>query len=399
MGTLLSDVAQYRPTVAIIDAAAIAENVRVLRQRVAPAAVCAVVKADGYGHGAVAGAQAALHAGATWLAVALVEEAIELRLHGVRAPILVLSEFPRGAGTAIIANALTATVYSHERIAEMSEAAAVTGVAAAVHLKVDTGMRRVGAQPGDALTLASAISSDPHLSLGGTFTHFAVSDEPSNPFTSLQHQRFIGILTELRRAGIDPGIVHAANSGGGIVHSASHLDMVRFGVSIYGNSPDAALDCASFGVSLTPVLTLRSEVSHVKVVRAGEAVSYGLIWTAPTDRVIATVPIGYADGVPRRLGPLGMPVLLGGRRCPIVGRVTMDQILIDAGPAGAIDPAGFKKPQVSRGDEVVLLGSQGTERITPDEWALALDTISYEITCGISKRVPRLVVGLPTKGD
>ncbi len=377
-----------RPTVAIINADAITANVRALHAHVAPAMCCAVVKADGYGHGAVTAAKAALRGGAQWLAVALVEEGIELRAAGVGAPILVLSEFPAGAASFVLEQNLTATVYSVERINELATAAAKAGRVSHVHLKIDTGMRRVGAAVSDAVALATLIAAAPSLQLGGTFTHFAVSDEPANSFTALQTERFVAVLSELRGAGIDPGIVHASNSGGGIIHTHSEpspsCDMVRFGVAIYGNSPDDTLDTSTYGADLEPVLTLRSEVSHVKVVSAGEGVSYGLVWSAPTDRVIATVPIGYADGVPRSLGMSEADVLLGGRRCRIVGRVTMDQILVDAGPVGS---------EVSRGDEVILLGAQGSERITPAEWAIKTGTIAYEITCGISRRVPRIVLG------
>jgi alanine racemase len=377
-----------RPTVAIINAEAITANVRALHAHVAPAMCCAVVKADGYGHGAVTAARAALRGGAQWLAVALVEEALDLRQAGINEPILILSEFPAGAAPFIVEHNLAPTVYSPERISEIAAAAARVGRTSHVHLKIDTGMRRVGAQPSEALALARSIIAAPSLELGGTFTHFAVSDEPTNAFTATQLARFNAVVNELRDAGIDPGIVHASNSGGGIIHAnttpSPSCDMVRFGVVIYGNSPDDALATSTYGVDLAPVLTLRSEVSHVKVVPAGEGVSYGLIWSAPTDRVIATVPIGYADGVPRQLGFHEADVLLGGRRCRIVGRVTMDQILVDAGPVGT---------EVNRGDDVILLGAQGSERVTPGEWALKTGTIAYEITCGISKRVPRIVIG------
>ncbi len=377
-----------RPTVALIDANAITQNVERLRAHVAPSLCCAVVKADGYGHGAISAARAALRGGATWLAVALVEEGIELRQAGITAPILLLSEFPAGSAPLVITHRLTATVYSAERIDEIASAASAVGQQCPVHLKVDTGMRRVGCEPDAALALAQSIVGAPSLELGGTFTHFAVSDEANNGFTAQQTSRFLDVIAQFRVAGINPGIVHASNSGGGIVHNSAplspSLDMVRFGVAIYGNSPDVSVDPHTYGIDLLPVLTLRSEVSHVKTVTAGEAVSYGLTWTAPSDRVVATVPIGYADGVPRALGSAHAEVLIGGRRCPIVGRVTMDQILVDVGPAGT---------SVARGDEVVLLGRQGGESVTPWEWATKCSTVAYEITCGISNRVPRVVLG------
>ena len=382
------DLPLLRPTVAIIDATAITDNVERLRAHVAPSMCCAVVKADGYGHGAVTSARAAIRGGATWLAVALVEEGIELRQAGISAPILVLSEFPSGAAPLVVQHRLTPTVYSTERIDEVASAAAAVGQRCRVHLKVDTGMRRVGCTPAEAVALARAIAASPSLQLGGTFTHFAVSDEAENGFTAQQTARFLDVVANLRAAGVDPGVVHASNSGGGIVHNSAtpspSLDMVRFGIAIYGHTPDSSVITSTYGVDLQEALTLRSEVSHVKVVSKGEAVSYGHTWRAPSDRVIATVPIGYADGVPRRLGGAEADVLIGGRRCRIVGRVTMDQILIDAGPI---------ETSIARGDDVILIGRQGDESITAWEWATKCSTLAYEITCGISKRVPRIVLG------
>lgn len=373
-----------RPTVAVISELAIEANVRTLGAHVAPAAVCAVVKANGYGHGAVASARAGLRGGAAMLAVAMVEEGIELRAAGLAAPILLLSEFPAGAEAEVVAHRLTAAVYSADRIDSLAAEAASAKSIADVHLKVDTGMHRVGCSPTDAVRLAKHIVSADSLRLAGTFTHLAVADDPANPYTTLQVSRFHEVLAELREAGIDPGIVHAANSAGGIAHPSAHFDMVRFGVSLYGNSPDSALDLRTYGLILQPAMTLRSMISFVKVVAAGERVSYGLRWTADRDRVVATVPIGYADGVPRRLSSVGGEVLVGGQRRPIVGRITMDQILVDCGVDGGIDGG------VRVGDEVILLGRQGPEQITAWEWADRLDTIAYEITCGISSRIPRV---------
>ncbi len=373
----------FRPTVAVISADAIEHNVRTLAAHVAPSSVCAVVKANGYGHGAVTSALAALRGGAVMLGVALVEEGAELRAAGIDAPILLLSEFPVGAAGDVVALGLVATVYSEERISALAAAARAAGVVADVHLKVDTGMHRVGASPSEAVRLASLVVDSPTLRLAGTFTHLAVADETDNPYTAQQTLRFSEVVASLRAAGIDPGLLHASNSAGGIAHPASRFDMVRFGVAIYGSAPESSLDMRAYDIDLRPVMLLRSEVSHVKILIAGERASYGLQWTALTDRIVATVPIGYADGVPRRLSSVGGEVLIGGRRCPIAGRVTMDQIVVDCGPVGVVE--------VSRGDEVVLLGAQGGERITPWEWATRLDTIAYEITCGISSRVPRVV--------
>ncbi len=357
-----------------------------------------MVKADGYGHGSVETAQAALEGGASLLAVALVEEAQVLRAAGIDTPILLLSEPPTGAEDAVLALGIVPTVYSTAKVRELADAASRLGFGAAdsgsdsrlidVHIKIDTGMHRVGVQPADLVALARTIADSGCLRLAGTFTHFAVADAPDNPFTDRQLDLFETCLSDLRAHGIDPGIVHAGNSAGAIAHPRARFDMVRLGVAMYGNTPDAGFDCAAYGVNLTPVLRLRSEVSHVKVLSAGERVSYGLTYTLPEDRVIATVPVGYADGVPRRLSAVGGQVIIGGQRYPIVGRITMDQLLVDC---GSPDLAESSHPlsKVSVGDEAVLLGQQGDQAVQPWEWAIRLETIAYEITCGISKRVPR----------
>ena len=385
-----SAIPHWRPTVATIDLDAIAHNVTALRRHVAPADMCVVVKADGYGHGALPVGRAALAAGANWLAVALVEEGAALRAGGIAAPILVLSEAPLAALSTVIALGLTPTVYSSEQVAALEGAAALARAGAdgsarlPVHLKVDTGMHRVGCRPEEALALAQQIAASRHLTLGGVSTHFAIADAPDDPYTEGQLAAFDVVLGELERHRIDPGIIHAANSAGGIAHRRAHLKMVRFGIAAYGLDPDSALDPARYGVRLRPAMSLISEVTHAKDLDAGERVSYGLKYKLEARSRIATVPIGYADGVPRRLSSVGGEVLIRGRRHPIAGRVTMDQILVDTGST-----------RVERGDEVVLIGRQGEEAILAWDWAVALDTIAYEITCGISARVPRHYVGGP----
>jgi alanine racemase len=393
---------QFRPTRALVDVDAISHNVAEFVRIAAPSMVCAVVKADGYGHGAVQSAQAALRGGATWLAVAMVEEAIELREAGITAPILLLSEFPLGAATAIIQFDLTATVYSSARMQALNHAAVAANRIINVHLKIDTGMNRVGAQPNEVVALMTELATCSGLRHTGTFTHFAIADAPGDPYTEEQVLRFNQALSALKEAGFAPGIVHAANSAGSLAHDMARLDMVRLGVSMYGNDPDSALPAYAYDVQLKPVLSLISAVSHVKVVPAGSRISYGLRHEFRVDSVVATVPIGYADGVPRSLSANGGEVLIGGRRMPIVGRVTMDQIMVDCGPVTSVTAtnADDTKAQAEgartmplAGDEVVLLGTQGNESITPWDWALMLDTIAYEITCGITKRVPRIYVG------
>ncbi len=382
----VSPTEQYRSTQAVVDLSAIEANVRALKKAVGSALYCAVVKANGYGHGAVQCAQAAIRGGATHLAVALVEEGIELRASGIDVPIIVLSEAPRGSETAIATHNLTATVYSERAIDGQSAMAAMVGVVTPVHLKIDTGMNRVGCAPSDAVALAKRIAAAPNVLHVGTFTHMAVADAVDRPETNQQLARFNACLENMRAAGVDPGIVHAANSAAAIAHPRARYDMVRCGVAIYGQDPDGGLPAGDHGVPLRPVLAIVSAVSHVKILAAGERVSYGLTAGVEVDSVVATIPIGYADGLFRNWSAVGGQVLIGGARRPIIGRVTMDQIVVDCGPEA--DPLSA----VAVGDEVVLLGSQGEETISIWEMATKLDTISYEISCALSNRVPRVYI-------
>ena len=360
-----------------IDLEAIGHNVRTLRREVAPARFCAVVKADGYGHGAVRVAQAALAAGADWLAVAQIPEAAALRGAGIDAPLLVLSE-PR-ADEIDVAVGLEArlTVYTSDMAIALADTARRRNAPPVnVHLKVDTGMRRVGVDPGDVLALAKTITESPRLQLEGVLTHMPVADEPGNPFNDQQVERFEAVLDDLRRAGIEPPLRHAANSAGALCLPAARYDLVRCGIATYGLPPAPSLDGL---VDLRPALSLTTEVAFVKQVPAGQGISYGLRERTSCDTVIATIPIGYADGVFRALPLAGAEVLIHGRRCPMVGVVTMDQLMVDCGPGADVRP----------GDDVVLLGAQGDERVTPDEWAAKLGTISYEVVCALGPRVER----------
>jgi len=364
-----------RAACAEVDLGAMAHNVGVLRDLVAPAQLCAVVKADGYGHGAVASGQAALAAGASWLGVALVEEGAVLRKAGIDAPVLLLSQ-PRLADIdRAVRFDLRVTVYTPAGIEAAADAARAHGVVSPLHLKVNTGMNRVGAEPADVLALAKQISARPELELEALWTHCAAADEPGNPFTDRQLDRFDDVVAELERAGLAPPLRHAANTAAALDHPRSRYDLVRAGIGIYGISPAPALDGR---VELRPALTLRAEVAMVKRVAAGERISYGLRHRFERAAVVATVPIGYADGVPRRLSSVGGEVLVGGQRRPIVGTVTMDQLMVDCGDE-----------EVAVGDEVVLIGRQGAEAVTAADWAAPLDTIAYEIVCGIGPRVPR----------
>lgn len=360
-----------------VSSAAIEHNVRTIAAAVAPTRLWAVVKANGYGHGAVLAARAALAGGAEGLCVALVQEGVELRAAGLDAPIMVFSEQPAAQLAAAIAADLQLTVYSQSAIAAAHEAAAAAGVQGhPVHLKIDTGMRRVGSAPHDAVTLADAIVAAPSLRLRGVFTHLAVADEPDDDYTDRQLDRFDEVLRALRVAGHQPDVVHAANSAGALAHPRARYDLVRAGIAIYGISPGRGVDALCSG--LRPALSLKARVSHVKRVHAGDRISYGLRHTFTRDTNVATLPLGYADGVPRRLHAVGGSVLVGGRPRPIVGVVTMDQLMVDCGD-----------DDVRVGDEAVLIGSQGDHTITATDWAERLDTIGYEIVCGISARVER----------
>jgi alanine racemase len=379
-----------RPSFAEVNVCAITNNVRTLREHAGTKEFCAVVKADGYGHGSVQAAKAAVDGGATMLAVALVEEAVTLRAAGVTAPIMILSEPPRGSESTIAEHGLIATVYSEAVIDRLSAAGGMAGITIKVHIKIDTGMHRVGCAPADALKLTKRIVAAPNLMHVGTFTHLAVADAPELSYTADQLDTFDAVLADLRAAGIDPGIVHAANSAGTIAHPRARYDMVRCGISIYGQKPDLELNIGIYGVALEPAVKVVSHVSHVKVLPKGARASYGLTYLYNDDSVVATIPIGYADGISRRWSAVGGEVLINGRRRRIGGRVTMDQIVIDCGPVSDPDSA------VQIGDEVVLIGKQGEQEIPAWEIAERLDTIAYEITCALTARLPRVYVTDPS---
>lgn len=369
---------------AIIDGSAIESNVRAIRRLVAPAEVVVVVKADGYGHGALTAASHAVAAGARGVAVALVDEAVDLREAGFSGEILVLTEPPETAMAIAVALGVEVTLYSARGVESVSRAANATRRRTKVHLKVDTGMHRVGADPADVLALATAIEQADYLELEGLFTHLAVADEPDNPFTALQLDRFEEVSGVLAAAGINPRRLHAANSAAAIAHPRARLDFVRVGIAAYGQLPAAALapilaHGLASGDALRPVLSLRSSVHLLRRLPAGERTSYGQRYELETSSVVATVLIGYADGLPRLLGERGGEVLIGGRRRRIAGTVTMDQIVVDLGD----------DDEVAVGDEVVLLGKQGDEEITAAEWADVTGTIAYEVLARLGPRVPR----------
>ena len=360
-----------RPTSCEIDLDAIEQNVRTLSALVSPTPLCAVVKANGYGHGAVRVAERALLAGVSWLAVALVEEGVELREAGIDSPILVLSEPHPSAMEAVVSNRLTPSLYSLGGIAAIADAAMHAAEPVEVHVCLDTGMRRVGAAPGLLPELIERIERHGQLTLTSVWTHCPVADEPDNPFTDDQLEQFSQAI-DAHAHNVD---THVGNSAVAITRPERKALMVRCGIAMYGIDPDVALGDR---VPLVPAMSVRSEVSFVKTVGPGEGIGYGHRFVTSQTTTIATVPIGYADGIRRDLGLRGGEVLIGGQRYPIRGVVTMDQLMVDVGDAG-----------VSVGDEVILIGGQGEETITAAEVAARLDTIPYEVVCAVSSRMPR----------
>ena len=380
-----------RPAWAEIDLAAVAHNATVLSRLAAPAELCAVVKAHGYGHGGPAVARAALAGGAGRLAVALVDEGVELREHGITAPVLLLSECDPAAAPTALSYGLTPTLYSAEGIAAFSAAATAAGRRVAVHVKVDTGMHRVGAAPADLLAIATAVLAEPSLQLEGIWTHLPVADggAEDRAYTEGQLALFDHVVAELGAAGVAAPLLHAANTAGAIAFPLARHDMVRCGLGLYGYLPgpsvQEAFDAQAGGVRLRPAMALKARVVAVRLLEAGERPSYGRLRPLPARSLVATVPIGYADGVPRSLFGGGFEVLINGARRPLAGAVTMDQLVVDCGNDESVRP----------GDEVVLLGRQGNEEITADDWAAMAGTISYEVVCGVGPRMPRIVVNRP----
>ncbi|MGH2530453.1 MAG: alanine racemase [Actinomycetota bacterium] len=362
---------RYRPTVVEVELDAIRHNVRLLKP--SGAELMAIVKGDGYGHGEARVARAALDAGASWLGVALVEEGLGLREAGIDAPVLVLSELPPGSEKEALAANLSPSLYSDEGLAHLVEAAGAAGGPVGVHVKVDTGMHRVGVWPPAAAAGFARAVVAAGLDLEGLWTHFACSEE-DEALTRRQLGELVAVNRELRAGGMQTRYLHAANSAATILYPETHLDMVRPGAAIYGIDPGGGLAARA---GLRPALTWRSAVTMVKRLPAGEAVSYGHRYRLERDANVATVPVGYEDGYARVLSSRA-DVLIRGRRHRVAGTVTMDQILVDCGDH-----------DVTPGDEVVLIGQQGGERITAEELAGMIGTIGYEVVTTISERVPR----------
>jgi alanine racemase len=354
-----------------VDLAAIERNCARLASAAAPAALCAVVKADGYGHGAVPAARAAQAGGARWLAVATAGEAVALRAAGIEGPLLVMGALSPPELTAALRASADVTAWEEGFVQAI--AAHPDGDGAGVHVKLDTGMGRLGTRDPDAAArVADAVAAAPRLRLAGAMTHFATADDDPG-FAREQLARFMPWAEALRARHGDL-LLHAANSAAALGIPEARLDMVRCGIAVYGMDPFGE-DPAHHG--LAPALELRSYVAAVKPLAPGESVGYGRRFVAAAPTWIGTIPLGYGDGVRRALTN-DCDVLVGGRRVPLVGTVSMDNITVDLGPTPA-----------ERGAEAVLIGAQDGERVLAEEWARRLGTINYEITCGISARVPR----------
>jgi alanine racemase len=378
-------------TWAEIDLNAYAQNISELKKLAGnKTRLMAVVKADGYGHGAVEIARKALTSGAEYLGVARINEAVQLRQAGIDAPILIFGYTPPDMAEALIRYDLSQTVYSNATAAALSEIAHRQGKKITVHIKVDSGMGRLGLivpdsavgnwSAGSSRTVVQetlAISRLPGLTVEGLFTHFATADEADKAYANQQLEKFLDFADRLRGEGLEPPIRHAANSGALIDMPDSYLDMVRPGIATYGLYPSSEVNHAT--VALKPVMTLKSRIIHLKQVPAGFNVSYGITFQTDQPTTIATVPVGYADGFNRLLSSRGH-MLVHGRKVPIIGRVCMDLTMIDVGGV----------PDVHIEDEVVVFGRHGKEVLTADDIAAKLNTINYEIVSSITARVQRV---------
>jgi alanine racemase len=365
-----------RPTVIEVDLRAIARNVAVVKSRLGPGTrLMAVVKADGYGHGALPVARAALAAGADALGVALAEEGAALRAAGIprATPMVVLGATAPDQVATVVDYGLEATVFDAETAEALSRRAQDRRVTVPVHVKVDTGMGRLGvAADGPVVELVRRLLRLPGIRVEGLMSHLADADHADPTYTARQYRKFLGVVEALRQADIRIPVLHLANSAGALRFPGLTLDMVRIGIALYGLEPYPGAP------RLYPALSLKTRVVMVKRVPAGFAVGYGHTFVTPEPMVLATIPIGYADGYPRGLSNRGV-ALLHGRRVSVVGRVSMDQTVLGLPPD--LDAAV--------GDEVVLLGEQGDDRITAAEWARWLDTIHYEVVTRFGPRIPR----------
>lgn len=367
----------FRPTKAIIDLQAIKQNVVNLKKHLKPdVQIIAVVKANAYGHGDVAVADAALKAGATILAVATPDEALHIRAHFDEPDILVLGSSPVSFAPYAAEQRITLTAFSSEWVEQAEEYVSNEESAIRLHIKVDSGMGRLGIRSEEELLhLYHVIHASKNFQLDGIFTHFATADDEDIEYFENQVEIFERLISFLPEK---PRLVHASNTASSLVKDARlQYDAVRFGISMYGLSPSPYVN-GILPFALSPAFSLESELVHVKRLKAGESVGYGATYVAPTDMWVGTIPIGYADGVIRKLG--GQEVLIDGKRMPLIGRICMDQCMVALPKTYAI------------GEKVTLLGRQGQEEISIDEWASKLQTINYEVPCIITARVPRICI-------
>jgi alanine racemase len=380
-----------RATRALVHLDYLRENIALLRQKTGKK-ICLPIKAGAYGHGALPIAKTALAAGVDYLAIATVEEARELREGGIASPIMIFSLCLPEEMDALVALDLEPMVCDLDYIESLEKAVlrarGGAGKKLGVHLKIDTGMGRIGCDPADAAALAARITGSKHLALAGTATHFAASDSlaPDDiAYTHKQTEVFAAALERIKKAGIDPGIIHAANSGAVTFHNGSWFEMVRPGILLYGYAPLNSTGLPALAVK--PLMELRSALTFIKHIKKGESISYGRTWTAAEDTFIGTLPLGYADGLSRKLSNNWNVAVLsgsaenqsGGTRRPLAGRICMDQCMVDLG----------KDNNARRWDPVAVFGG-----FAPDAGIMAasLGTIPYEITCNIDKRVPRVYI-------
>ncbi|MFT8888294.1 MAG: alanine racemase [Ethanoligenens sp.] len=370
-------------TWAEVDLDKIEKNYRAIRAYVNPRSkIMTVVKADGYGHGASFAAKTFDEAGADWFAVSNIEEAEQLRLSGIQKPILILGYTPPEFAAELIAKQITQTLFSLDYAQQLSAAAVQAGGTVDVHLKLDTGMSRIGflyhgeEDTSALLQDACGAAKLPGLRIGGVFTHFAVSDEPGNPFTALQFSRFIHAIELLEEKGVHFALRHCCNSAGLLNYPDMQLDMVRPGIILYGLTPAVGMPLP---IQLYPAMSLKTTLFQTKMLAADTPVSYGMTYRTPSERRLGTLPIGYADGYPRSLSGKA-DVLIRGKRARIVGRVCMDQCMADITDI----------PEAESGDEVTVIGCDGTQAIPMEEIAAHMGTINYETACLIGKRVPRV---------
>jgi alanine racemase len=371
---------------ATVDLDVICHNVEVLREHAGSAAVMAVVKADGYGHGLLPSAHAALRGGASWLGVAQLSEAMALRNNGIHAPVLSWLHVPGSDFAAAIAADIDLSVSALWSLAEIADAARALGCTARIHLKVDTGLGRNGAFGDDwpiLLAAARSLEAEGLVRIVGVWSHFVYADEPTHPTVRRQQERFGQAVREAEHAGCHLEVRHIANSAATLTNPGAAFDLVRPGLAIYGLSPVPSLGDPQF-FGLTPAMTLSADLAVTKRVPAGQGLSYGHQYVTSQDTTVGLVPVGYADGIPRDATNVG-PVSLGGTRYTVSGRVCMDQFVVDLGPTSG----------AQAGDRVTLFGTGESGEPTAQDWAQATGTISYEIISRLGSRVPRVYIGGP----